>query len=92
MEILLGMMKLEVFFKDSSEEAARFLVETGKAISVLAAKAKLRGYMGNSRSWVKVGVRDVPAPRLRVTHGGPWLPEVAPIAVPAARVVTNPPT
>ena len=72
-----------VFFKDSDEEAERFLVETGEAISPLGAKARLSGYTDNILSRVKVGVRDVPLPRPKVTHAGPWLPSAGPVAVPA---------
>ena len=36
-----------VYFKDEEEEVDKFLVETGKAISLLATKAKKSGYMGN---------------------------------------------
>ena len=39
--------------------------------------------MGNIRWRVKVGVKDVPVPRLKVTITGPWLPKVDRIAVPA---------
>ena len=84
-EISLGRKKKSeaVFFKDSDEEADRFLVETGEAISPLAAKARSSGYMGNIRSKVKVGARNVPLPRPQATHAGPWLPAAGPVAVPA---------
>ena len=80
--------KLEtVFFKDSDGEAERFLVETDEAISPLA---KFSGYMGNIHSRVKVGVRDDPLLSLKVTHAGPWLPVVGPIAVPAKEACPQP--
>ena len=60
-----------VYFKDSNEEAERFLVDTGKAISPLATKARASRYLGNIRSRVKVGVREVLLPRPKVTHVGP---------------------
>ena len=59
-------------------------METGKAISLLAAKAKLSEYMGNIRSRVKVGAR------LKVTHSGPWLPMASPIEVPAKEAGPQP--
>ena len=45
-------------------------METGEAISPLAAKGRLSGYTDNILSRVKVGVRDVPLPRPKVTHAG----------------------
>ena len=71
-----------VFFKKSDEEAERFLMETVEAISPLATKARLSRYMGNIRSRVKVGARDVPLPRPKVTHAGPWILVAVPVAIP----------
>ena len=71
-EISLGTKKKSetVYCKDSDDEAERFLVETGEAISPLATKARSSGYLVNIRLRVKVGVREVPLPRPKVTHVG----------------------
>ena len=57
-------------------------METGEAILPLAAKARQSGYMGNIRSRVRVGVKEIPLLRPKVIHDGPWIPVVGPVAVP----------
>ena len=46
--------------------------------------------MGNIRSRVKVGVRDVLVLGPRVAPAGPWLPGATPRVVPAARAGDQP--